>query len=438
MKRTVTATIAVLSLLAAACGTTTTPPPEASSPASAAPGTSASAASAAPTADTTCAGGKTATITFWHTYNTDGAEDKQLTGVVIPAFERLCPNITVDAVVMPYDGLHDTLVTAVAGGGLPDVMRMDIIWTPEFAKLGALTALDAMPGFDAIQGSVFPGPLATNIYQGKYYGLPLDTNTQVLVYNKALVPTAPTTLDEVRAAAEALKGQKDTWGLALGGDGPWNVFPWFWTAGGEVTNEDYSKASGFLDSDASVTALQWLVDMQNDGLLGPSSIGKKPDSWGGFKAGNYGMMADGPWFFPIIGAEMGPDVVGARMPTGPGGSISVVGGENLVTFATSPNQEADWAFSQFMMSDEAQQAMATVGQIPASRDAAASAAVTSVPYLAPFMAQLETARPRTVTPVWPQLDKILTDAFDAALRGTKTASQALHDAAAAIDPLLVQ
>lgn len=436
MKRTMAATFAAVSLLAAACGGTSTSP-AASGAASAAPSAPAEA-SPSPSADTACAGGKTAKITFWHTYNTDGPENKQLTGVVIPAFERKCPNITVDAVVMPYDGLHDQLVTAVAGGGLPDVMRMDIIWTPEFAKLGALTEVGSLPGFDQLKDAVFPGPLATNIYQGKYYGLPLDTNTQVLVYNKALVPNAPTTLDEVRAAAEALKGQQDKWGLALGGDGPWNIFPWFWTAGGQVTNDDYSKATGFLDSDGSIKALQWLLDMQNDGLLGPSSIGGKPDSWGGFKGGNYGMISDGPWFFPIIGNEMGPDVVGVPMPTGPGGSISVVGGENLVTFASSPNQDADWAFSQFMLSDEAQQAMATVGQIPASRSAAASTAVTSVPYLAAFMTQLETAMPRTVTPAWPQVDKILTDAFDAALRGTKTASQALHEAAAAIDPLLVQ
>ena len=69
-------------------------------------------------------------------------------------------------------------VTAVAGGGLPDVMRMDIIWTPEFAALGALTEVDGMPGFDQIKTSVFAGPLATNAYKGKYYGVPLDTDKE--------------------------------------------------------------------------------------------------------------------------------------------------------------------------------------------------------------------------------------------------------------------
>jgi len=442
MKRTLAAVIAGIALVTAACSGGSASP-SAASEAPAASAAESQAASTSPTASaggtaTDCAGGKQATITFWHTYNTDGPETKQLNDVVIPAFQKVCPNITVKAVVMPYDGLHDQLVTAVSGGGLPDVMRMDIIWTPEFAKIGALAEVDQLPGFDALKGQVFPGPLATNIYQGKYYGVPLDTNTQVLIYNTALVPTAPKTLDDVRTAAAALKGQKDKWGLALGGDGPWNVLPWFWSAGGSVTNDDYTKATGYLDSDASVAALQWLIDMNKDGLLGPSSVGKKPDSWGGFKAGSYGMLSDGPWFFPIIGQGMGPNVVGAPMPTGPGGSISVVGGENFVIFKTSPNQDAAWAFAQYLLSDDAQEAMAKVGQMPVTQSASQSDAVTSVPYLAPYVTQLQTAKPRTVTPAWPKLDKILTDAFDAALRGTKSASQALHDAAAQIDPLLAQ
>ncbi|MHB8890442.1 MAG: extracellular solute-binding protein [Candidatus Limnocylindrales bacterium] len=439
MKRTLAVTFACATLVVGACGTGVASPSAggASPSTETEPATSAPAASASQDAAADeCAGGKEATITFWHTYNTDGPETKQFDAVVIPAFERKCPNITVKAIVQPYDGLHDQLVTAVAGGGLPDVMRMDIIWTPEFAALGALAQVDGMPGFDEIKASVFPGPLATNAYQGKYYGVPLDTNTQVLIYNTNLVPVAPTTLDEVRAAALAMKGT-DQWGLGLGGSGGWNVFPWFWTAGGSVTDDAYTKASGYLDSDASIAALQWLVDLTNDGLMGPSATGGKPDSWGGFQSAKYGMLSDGPWFFPIIGTAMGPNVVPATIPTGPGGSISVIGGENLVTFKSSQNPEAAWAFSRFMLSDEAQMDMAAVGQLPVTESAAASKAVTNVAYYAPFIEQLKTAKPRPVTPAWVKMDPILTDAFDAALRGKKTAAEALHEAAALIDPILV-
>ncbi len=435
MKRSLVATLGVVSLVAAACGSSASPSPSASSAtgSSAPPAPSSAAASQSAVSD--CGGGKQATITFWHTYNTDGPETKQLNDVVIPAFERHCPNITVKAVVQPYQGLHDQLVTAVAGGALPDVMRMDIIWTPEFAKLGALTEVDTLAGFDQIKGEVFPGPLATNAYQGKYYGIPLDTNTTVMIYNPKIIATPPTTMDELKAAAIAAKGT-NKWGLGLGGDGSWNMFPWIWTLGGQITNADYTKASGYLDSPQTIAALQWLIDLKDAGGLGPSTTGGKPDSWGGFQGSNYGMVNDGPWFMPSVGSAMGAKP--AVMPTGPGGSISVVGGENFVIFKTSPNQDADWAFAQFMLSDEAQEDMAAVGQMPVTNSASASSAMTSVDYYGPFIQQLKTALPRPVVPAWTKMDTILSNAFDAALRGKESASQALHDAATQIDPLLGQ
>jgi len=398
-------------------------------------GSSGPVASDEPTTDDGCAGGAEAEITFWHTYSTDSAEDKQLTDVVLPEFAQQCPNITVDAVVMPYDGLHDQLIAAVSGGGLPDVLRMDIIWNPEFADLGVLAAVDDMPGYADLAAEVLPGPLSTTAYQGSHYGIPLDTNTQVLVYNTDIIAEPPTTLEDLRATAEDLKSQ-GVYGLALGGAGPWNVLPWFWTAGGTMTDDGYTTATGYLDSAESVSALQWLVDMQNDGLLGPSSIGGDPDSWGGFSSGSYATISDGPWFFSAMEADLGDHLGGVTIPEGSAGSISVVGGENLVIFETSEKQEAAWAFAQFMLSDFAQAAMAEVGQIPVTQAGLESDAVTGVDYLAPFIEQLQTAQARLPVPNWPQIDTILTDAFTAALRGTKTAEQALSDAASQVDPLL--
>ncbi|TXK19698.1 extracellular solute-binding protein [Homoserinibacter sp. GY 40078] len=385
--------------------------------------------------DDVCASETPVTITFWHTYSTDSAENTQLNDVLLPEFEKECPGVTVDAVVMPYDGLHDQLIAAVSGGGLPDVMRMDIIWTPEFADLGVLTPLDDLDGFSDIANTVLPGPLSTNEFEGQHYGLPLDTNTQVLVYNSELLPEPPTTFEELTADAEALKSQ-GVYGLALGGAGPWNVFPWFWSAGGTVTDDSYTKATGYLDSAASQAALQWLVDFNDAGLLGPSSIGGSPDSWGGFSGGDYASLSDGPWIFPSLSGDMGDKITGAPLPAGPGGSISVVGGENLVTFATSDKQAAAWEFSKFMLSDFAQGAMAEVGQLPVTQAGLESDAVTSVPYLAAYVQQLQNAQARTPVPAWPQIDQILTDAFTAALRGSKPVDQALSDAASQIDPLL--
>ncbi|MGH2354377.1 MAG: ABC transporter substrate-binding protein, partial [Chloroflexota bacterium] len=91
-----------------------------------------------------------------------------------------------------------------------------------------------------------------------------------------------------------------------------------------------------------------------------------------------------------------------------------------------------------MLADEAQSLMAEVGQLPVTQSGLESEAVTSVDYFAPYVEQLQTAQPRTVVPAWPQVEQILTDAYTAALSGTKTVEQALTEAAAQIDPLLSQ
>src|SRR3954463_13883311 len=126
----------------------------------------------------------TTTITFWDAYSSDGPEVQKLEKVIIPAFEKSHPGIVVKDVAIPYDSLHQKLVTAVAGGQLPDLVRSDIIWVPELANLGVLAPLDQeLSDFKSLSAKVFPGPLATNFWKGHYYGLPLDTNTLIWVTN---------------------------------------------------------------------------------------------------------------------------------------------------------------------------------------------------------------------------------------------------------------
>jgi multiple sugar transport system substrate-binding protein len=112
---------------------------------------------------------KTTTITFWDAYSSDGPEVKRLEKVLIPQFQKEHPGIVVKDVTIPYDSLHQKLVTAVAGGQLPDLVRSDIIWVPELANLGVLQPLDTtLSDFKSISQKVFAGPLATNYWKGHY------------------------------------------------------------------------------------------------------------------------------------------------------------------------------------------------------------------------------------------------------------------------------
>src|SRR5687768_10234589 len=133
----------------------------------------------------------TGTVTFWNGYGADGDEITTFREAVLPAFNAAYPNVVVETQEIPYDDLRQRLVTGLAGGVLPDVLRSDIIWVPEFAEQGALLALDEeMPDLADLSAAVFPGPLSTNEWGDHFYGLPLDTNTRVLFVNTALFEAA--------------------------------------------------------------------------------------------------------------------------------------------------------------------------------------------------------------------------------------------------------
>lgn len=386
------------------------------------------------------------TVTFWGAYGNGGNSTQQdaLNNTLIPAFEAAHPGIKVKYVDVPYDSLLQKLTTSAAGGELPDLVRADLGWVPQFAELGVLVPLsDAMADFKALGDATYPGSLSTNLYKGKYYGLPLDTNTRVLVVNQAAldavgVTAPPATFDDLKALAEKLKGS-DVQVFADGGLGGWNIFPWIWSGGGSITDPGLTKASGYLDGPESVAAVQLLVDLYNAGQI-PNLITGNQGAIGtsdGLPSGNYATILDGPWMVGIWG-EQYPDFkpVYAPVPAGPGGSISVVGGEDIVLTTASKNQEAALEFIRFSQTEQFQIEMAKTGQmtvIPAYAGKQAEIA----PFTAAFAEQLKTAKSRLAIPGSSKVDGILNTELVPAFEGKISVQEALTKAAAQIDPLLV-
>jgi len=387
-----------------------------------------------------------ATVTFWGSYGNGGNSTQQdaLNNTLIPAFEAAHPGIKVQYVDVPYDSLLQKLTTSAAGGELPDLLRADLGWVPQFADLGVLVPLsDVMSDFQQLADATYPGVLATNLYKGKYYGLPLDTNTRVMVTSQEALDAAgvsapPATFDELKAMAAALDGS----GISIfadGGLGGWNIFPWLWSGGGEITNPEITKASGFLDSAANVATVQMLVDLYTAGQIPNLIIGNQgaTGTSDGLPSVEYATILDGPWMAGIW-AEQYPDFtpIYAPVPAGAGGSVSVVGGEDIVMTTSAKNQDAALEFIRFTQSEQFQIEMAKTGQmtvIPAFADAQSAVA----PFFAPFSAQLNSAKSRLAIAKGSQVDGILNSELVPAFEGTVSVQDALTKAAAQIDTLLV-
>ncbi|MFL5953204.1 MAG: extracellular solute-binding protein [Gaiellaceae bacterium] len=384
---------------------------------------------------------KTTTITFWNAYSSDGPEVKRLEKVLIPQFQKTHPGIVVKDVAIPYDSLHQKLVTGIAGGQLPDLVRSDIIWVPELANLGVLEPLDkTLPDFKSLSAKVYPGPLATNYWKGHYYGLPLDTNTRTWNYNATTLQAAglsgpPKTFAQLKQYAATAKA-KGLYLYAESGTSGWNLLPWIWSAGGSLTNSTYTKASGYLNGPKSVAGVQMLVDMYKAGempniiLGGSGGLG----TYDGITQGKYVSTLDGPWMFAIL-ASSGAKLVNTTIPAGPGGSVSVVGGEDIVMTKSSKNKAAAAQFTRFMLSPWAQNQMARAGQMTVLKSLTKQL-VKIHPYYAVYLKQIANARPRTPTPKWPQIDKVIETELAKAFKGDETVQQALDSAAKQIDALL--
>lgn len=429
-------------LTLAAGGAACSPSESGSGGASTAPGESASAgATQAPT-------GKKVKLEYWHTYSE--AEEKILVEQIKPLFEEQNTNIELVITRMPTEGLKQQVIAGVSGGAAPDLMRMDLVWVPEFAKMGALEEVSGQPGFDDLKGKLFEGALETNYYDGKYYGLPVNTNTKVAIWNKKLLQDAglteaPRTIQEMEAAARAVKEKGVGKGyIGISGSSIWALAPYFWSMGGMFTNEDYTKADGYLNSPASVKALETIVQWQKDGLILPAALGGEPGTWDGFKTDEYLMIDDGPWFYSILMNDANETrnpldySIRAVMPAGEGGSRSVIGGEDLVMFKGTKHPEEAWTFMRWMMGEEPQKLMAATGLIPTNKVAASDPKVQETPFIKEYVEQLNTALPRTPIAAYGEMEDIVNRALERALRGEGEPKAILDEAAQAVDAVIAK
>lgn len=379
----------------------------------------------------------TVTLQFWNAYNTTDKEATTMQNVVLKKFMEENPGIKVTSVVVPYADLLQKYIAAAAAGDPPAVMRSDIIWVPQLASEGVLLNLTHLKWFQPIKNAALPGNLATDYYKGSYYGMPDDTNTNVFLWNKAVFAAAgvsgpPTTLAQVWVDARKLTNKsKGVIGLAVDSTDIWDVSPYVWSAGGSFTNAAATQGSGYVNSKATEATLQELVNLYKAGDVGSDFRGGAGSISGetGFPKDEYGMYIDGPWAVPTYQKDKFSDYGLALMPKGPGGSTSVVGGEDLVIAKDVQHLSDAVKLAQFLTGPFAQLQMAEQGDLAAYKTDAA-AEVKAQPYLKIFTQQLLTAKARPVSPGYTKFDTDFSNELEEAVAGKVTVDAAMNAVAA--------
>ena len=103
-------------------------------------------------------------------------------------FMRLHPDIRVELQRTPDDASqrHQLYVQWLnARVGNPDILQLDVVWTPEFAAAGWVLPLTR---FAPASGDFFPATITANTWAGQLYALPWFADVGLLYRRTDFVP----------------------------------------------------------------------------------------------------------------------------------------------------------------------------------------------------------------------------------------------------------
>jgi multiple sugar transport system substrate-binding protein len=326
----------------------------------------------------------------------------------------------------------------------PDILQLDVVWTPEFAAAGWILDLER---FRPPTDSFFPATVAANRWNGRLYAMPWFVDVGMLYWRTDLMRAPPATFADLeRDAARAQADHRVRYGLVWQGaryEGLVTVFSEYLGGyGGRML--DGGKVT--VSSPAGVAALTAMHDeIYRDGIVPQSALTwHEEESRFAFQNGETAFMRNWPYAYALMQDSAASRVAGhyavAVMPAAPGGRpTAALGGQQLAINANSSHPEAAWAVIEYLTRPEQMLERARgVGQFPtrpALYDDPALKRALAIP-VAQAREVIEHAVPRPVTPVYTQLSDILQIYLHRALTGQQEPAAALARAAAEMQALL--
>jgi multiple sugar transport system substrate-binding protein len=182
-----------------------------------------------------------------------------------------------------------------------DLLAMDVVWTSEFAEAKWIKPFPASTRAE-VSKNTLKGSLATGTYQGKLYGAPANSNTQLLWYRKDKVQNPPKTWAELIDQAKQLKTHVEVQAAAYEGYTVW-INSLIQSAGGKILSAP-DKAS--LESGPLLKALTIISDLAKSSVADPSIANSKEDSGRlAFEQGKAYFQVNYPFIYPSGAAIKG-------------------------------------------------------------------------------------------------------------------------------------
>ena len=379
---------------------------------------------------------------------------------LIREFEASHPGVRVKAEALPWnsDEQRQFFVVNLEGAGplgraSPgfDVMMLDVIWVPEFARAGWL--LDLTPRLVPGELDVFfPSAVEAARQGGRVWALPWNMNVGLLYYRRDLLAkyglAPPETWNDLVAQAERVRAgegnprlQGFLWqgkqyeGLMV------NVLEGLWASGTDLLGPD---GRIFPDPPRAQAVLAFMRGLIARGVSPPWTTAADEElTRRAFGRGEAVFLRNWPYALDLMEAGDSPvrGRVGiAALPRHRDGTRGAgsTGGSHLAVYRGTRHPELALELARALTSETAQRLMVTGAALYPTRVALYSAPdlVAAHPALPAIAALTAAGRPRPVTPYYLTISTVLQPELSAALVGVKTPARAVTDAGQALGFLL--
>ncbi|MFI7500945.1 extracellular solute-binding protein [Streptomyces sp. NPDC049687] len=388
---------------------------------------------------TACAGGSDSsgssdaaggTYTFWDPYPQFDASS--------PWGKRVAQcgtkaGVTVKRTAYDTTDLGNKALLAAQQGNAPDVMLVDNPVVSTLVEAGILNKTsDLALDTKSIQQNI----IGAGTIDNAAYGIPIGANTLALYYNKKVLSAAgvdPASVKDWTSLTAALQKVKSagkkgiTFSAINTEEGSFQFLPWFWGAGGDLTE---------LNSAKGVAALSLWKGWVDDGLA-PKDVlqNTQTTSWQEFATGDYAFGENGTWQLGNAD-KAGFDYGIINIPARNGGSAPVPTGGEFVTVPVQKDTaryDVSKKIVTCLTSDANLLASDTTLTYVAPTAAVQAEQVKQNPKLKPWVEAVASARGRTsggLGTKYPTISEPMWTAVQATLSGSKSPQAAMDTAQA--------
>jgi sn-glycerol 3-phosphate transport system substrate-binding protein len=314
-------------------------------------------------------------ITYWHSMNRASGETLQR---LTDKFNSSQNDVHVNLVNQTsYEDTLNKFRAGLSSGDLPDLVQIEDTGLQQMIDTRAALPAQACVRADKYDLSDHLKRVVDYYsVKGQLWPMPFNVSNPVLYYNKKAFQAAgldpnnpPTTLDEVKAAAQKLKdsGAVGQAGFGLKLDS-WHLEQWSAIGGKTFVNNGNGRKSRAstvtFDNATGKEIFTFLNDMVKSGRARTNAADgpQAPDNLIGIGNGNFGMTIDTSGALgsiqQLLSGGQYPNVeLGVAPMPGPKGKggVLVGGAANYIVNKSSPEkQAAAWQFAKFLNDPETQ------------------------------------------------------------------------------------